>query len=490
MATALMKKIEILFDAVSADSVSDVKKLLKRTKQQERAKIADAFNSQGETPLLVAIKRNNKKMVKFLIEEMNADISKAGRFHWKGVDYTEALPLFAAILSDLTCNVYIVNFLAAQETTYDTVTTICDPNLLSNVVPHMQKVDMRELMGAAYMLNPDSESSTICDHCQLDFLKLGPKRVAQFAKLCWSSALQLRDELSAELSDSSLLKTTSNSSKIAQNVFGTVTEFQTKNELEQMFAEGNRFLLESQALLVFQRILSRIHPEPHPFHLRRLLQFGQDWFSESSEYNQMVNVVLLVLEPFHARKWEDVVNNDWCYQLVIGAIDMIKYYSWMQKEVPPNSSQLPFDSFTDAINYVSALVMKLQKNGDVEQRDKAQYLVLFITDVIRMFTENGQETNPEFKKWLAGYIQFTNSHPGVFTVLHATCANPYLPIEIVELLIENGSLPNAKDDNGYTPLHYLIKNRNSPNFKVAANLLLRAGAYIDKRFLQLKNGKK
>ena len=87
------------------------------------------------------------------------------------------------------------------------------------------------------------------------------------------------------------------------------------------------------------------------------------------------------------------------------------------------------------------------------------------------------ETSPEFKKWLWGYIKFTNSHPGIFTVLHATCWCPHLPIEIVQLLIENGSLPNAKDDDGCTPLHYLAWNKNS-NVAAAVKLLLGDGVGV------------
>ena len=484
MATALVNQTEMLFAAVSAGSVEALQKLLKKTKHQERAKIADAFNSSKETPLLVAIKRNDQEMVRFLIEELNADISKAGSFNWKGVNYTEALPLFAAILSDSTSNVYIVNFLAAQDTTYDI--NVCD---LSNVIQLTQKIDMLELMGAVYMLNPDSET-TIVDQCQFDFPKLDPKCVARIATECWFLALQLRDELTGKLSDSSFMKTPSSLSKFAQIVFGTVAEFRTQHELEQMFAQKSRSLLESQALLVLQRILTRIDPDPHFFYIRRLLQFGKDWFSESAnEYNRVVNVVLLALEPFHARQWEDVVNSDLFLKLVLGAVDMIKYFRWMKKEPPPNSSKLPYESLLEVITYVSSLLMKLQKPGDGEAREKAKFFVLFISDAIGMFTSHGKETTPEFKKWLLGYIEFTNSHPGIFTALHATCGFPNMPIKTVQLFLEGGSHPNAEDEKGATALHYLTRNKNSPNFKAAVNLLLRAGAFIDERFMKLKNQK-
>ena len=56
-ATALMKKTEIMFDAVSTDSVAALKQLLDRTDRQERAKnIADAFNSKAGLKLQSKLK--------------------------------------------------------------------------------------------------------------------------------------------------------------------------------------------------------------------------------------------------------------------------------------------------------------------------------------------------------------------------------------------------------------------------------------------------
>ena len=77
-----------------------------------------------------------------------------------------------------------------------------------------------------------------------------------------------------------------------------------------------------------------------------------------------------------------------------------------------------FDGFMDVVNHITDLVFQLQKHPDPLQNDKARKFVAFIVRNIEMFTELGKEPSPAFRKWLADYIKFTNSHPGVCTVLH------------------------------------------------------------------------
>ena len=269
----------------------------------------------------------------------------------------------------------------------------------------------------------------------------------------------------------------------AQKVFGPAIEFRTSGELQEIvardFAQQEIHPLQTQAFLVVERIMSRLDPDPHPFYLHRLLHLGMNWYQNANQYSSSVIVVIVVLELLHARQWKDVIDYDWCDNIVLGALYSITYSRWMKMETPPTTSQLPFDSFMDVINHVTDLVFKLQKQPDPLQKKKADKCVLFLTNTIKMFTENDKETSPVFKKWLADYIKFTNSHPGLLTILHCTCTRSPLPIKIVQLFTNGKTDPNAQDVDGDTPLHLLAMSKNFPGVEEAVKLLLSVGAHLD-----------
>ena len=102
MTTPEINAAKSFFQAVSSGSVPYLQEVLISIEPEEKGKIVNSFNSEGETPLLVAVIRNHHEMVKFLVDNLKADIFKMGRFKWKGIEYEEALPLFVAILSSRT----------------------------------------------------------------------------------------------------------------------------------------------------------------------------------------------------------------------------------------------------------------------------------------------------------------------------------------------------------------------------------------------------
>ena len=459
MATGETNNSEMFFQAVSTGSVAGLQEILKKTEPNEKAEVMNSLNSDRETPLLVAIKGNHHEMVKFLVEELKANIFKSGRFKWKGIDYEEALPLFVAIVSDYTGQL-IVNFLLEKimidfTVAVDFVGRRCAVRY--DRIP--QTIDMLELMGAAYIMQVDR-----------DVLKS-----FQLGITCWNLALNLRD-VPALFSNSSFLKPPNRFSASAQQVFGPITEFQTEDELQEICNSPEIFTrLQTQAVLVIQRIMSRLDPDPHPFFLYRLLQYGWVWFGTANQYSSSVDVVIFILELLHSRQWKDVIDFEWCHSRVLGTLKVINYSRWMKKEPPPDRSQLPFDRFMVVINYVSDLVLQLQKHPNPLQSRKATELVEFISNSMCMFTEHEKAGSLEFKKWLAGYIKFTNSHPGVSTVLHVSCHT-----KTVQLFLDGKADPNAKDELGNTPLHYLAFNKNfSSNVATATKLLLVAGAHLD-----------
>ena len=279
------------------------------------------------------------------------------------------------------------------------------------------------------------------------------------------------------------VKTPSTLQPSFQKIFGQTTEFRNQDELDILWdypdAEFD-FLIQTQALLVLQRVLSRIDPDPNPFLLRRLLQYSLEWFRAAHEYSSSVDVVNFILELFGTRQWKDVVDYDWCYDLVRQALNTIKCSLWtLKKNPPPDRSQLPFEGFMAVINYITDLHIKLQEHPDPVQNEKSEFFVDFIADGIWMFIYHDKETTPEFQKWIARYIKFTNSHPGVYTVLHNLCYSPRLTNKIIKLFLQDGKADaNAQDDDGDTPLHYLALNPFFLNIG-AIKLLLVAGAHLD-----------
>ena len=124
----------------------------------------------------------------------------------------------------------------------------------------------------------------------------------------------------------------------------------------------------------------------------------------------------------------------------------------------------------DVVNHITDLVFQLQKHPDPLQNDKARKFVAFIVRNIKMFAELGKETSPALRKWLADYIKFTNSHPGVYTVLHHLFTNIWSTVEvyclspfstkIFQLFINGKADSNAQDGFGNTPLHLLAMKNN------------------------------
>ena len=323
MSTGNIRKncIEVFFQAVSKGSVPNLQKLLKKHKphEDEEAMIVNSFNSGGETPLIVAIKGNHHEMVKFLIEELKADVFKTGRFNWKGMEYLQALPLFVATLSDFTSDQCIINFLVGKSTVD---ISILNPFVMTAKMLPSQKIDMLELMGAAFIVHLN-----VADW----------RRRIELGICCWESALNIRLH-SENLSDHPILKTPNSFSPSAQKVLGPTTEFRTLDELQEIANSPERRLrLITQALLVIQRITSRLDPNPHLFFLRGFLFFSRNVFRNANQYSSRVDAVIVILQFFHYRQWKDVIDFDWCHRHVLEAVHSIMYCRWMKREPPPNT---------------------------------------------------------------------------------------------------------------------------------------------------------
>ena len=87
---------EKFFLAVSNGSVASLKEIVAENEPDVVAEIVQSKNSQGETPLLVAIREQHFEMVKYLVDDLKADIGQMGLV-WNGLTNMTVPPLFAAI---------------------------------------------------------------------------------------------------------------------------------------------------------------------------------------------------------------------------------------------------------------------------------------------------------------------------------------------------------------------------------------------------------
>ena len=107
---------------------------------------AQTYNEEGSTAVLLAIQNQSLDLVKYLIEELKAPLNKTGRFVWEGEEYVDVPPLFAAVISDQVSLIQYLTSLNPFES-YDSYLL-----LFSISKNRSDKIDVLELMGAAYIL--------------------------------------------------------------------------------------------------------------------------------------------------------------------------------------------------------------------------------------------------------------------------------------------------------------------------------------------------
>ena len=462
--------LETFFQLVSSGSLDELKEIFIDIEPEEAFKIANTYNSKGETPLLVAIKGNHYEMVKHLVENLKASIYQLGRFIWKEWDYTQVSPLFAGILCDMSDEYLITNFLIGQDLIQNESPGLVDL-IVSAASTHICKIGMLKLLGAAYILS-EQESE----------LLNGPfTRAFQFGMQFWTKATSL--SLNGN-STSPFMKNLHHSAEYAQEIFENASEFTTEEELQELYDRPRSvFHLQTQALLIIQRVMSEHHP--HPFFLLRLIDYAFVWFLDQELYFRALNVVMLVLKELQATKWEDDIDSEWPFNIVESAVVLLDCCLLEEKQIlPPNSySNLPFPTIMEALQCFSDFHTRLLELNSAKVpkflKLTIQNNVSLIVDLPKYFNVGGKDG--EFARWLYRYTKDIKGHPGGPTLLHQVCRLHHLENDAIRLLLETGSDADATDENGATPLHVLSMVPYEKPFNGAAvKLLLDAGCHLDR----------
>ena len=259
----IVNKSDAFFQGVSSGSVDELNKILVDYAPKEITAIVNSVNSEGETPLLVAIKEDHYGMAAFLVKELKADINRFGRFTLKGLDYAEVPPLFAAFMSyhNYDPNHDWLWFLILTEEKFDDKNMSQWRVLLNSISSSLlltrnQKIEILELLGAAYCMT--AYYSRFIGTGTLGFV--GKYKIAY---VFWLESLRLRSAHQQPY----ITKVPQHLSEATRKVFGNASEFTTEEELENTFTALQNdtetqmpatFYLKTQALLMTHRIMSGI----------------------------------------------------------------------------------------------------------------------------------------------------------------------------------------------------------------------------------------
>ncbi len=458
---------ELFFRAVTEGSISELLKLEEKIGLKETSMLAKSFNEHGETPLLLATKRNEEEIIDFVMKELEAvEVCQLGRFSWEGLDYMDAPPLFAAVICG---SIEVLNALL-QKSILVSMNSIVE----SDTINRQQKIDFLEVIGAAYLLRQIADGTAYWP-----FLEKGLK--------CWHGAMVLRH--STDEGGPSIPKIPPPLSERAQKVLN-VSEVTTMEELEQQISIVQQINVESveiQALLTVCRIFNQIHLfHPSRFLLQKLSHYCRR-LKTQQRYNRMIDVCLLILELSYINE----SNYAMVWPFFNSTLGWLCLSFTKLQELPCNSSDrcegLSFTNYMDSLKRAAAF-FDLQPT-----LVHGKYMMDFISAVVEMLPRLKQEEIKEFEKWLSHYNKCFNENSSITSPLHLAIRRMFtvqdegaLQIEVVRQLLKFGANPNSTDIKGETPLyilfHYDLWNSSESERKckfVVAQLLLDAGAHLD-----------
>ena len=457
---------QIFFEAVGRGADGEIRRMVTTKGKKLMVQLARSTNDLGETPLILAVKGNNEEMVKLLVEKLDVPIGQTGRFVWKGIDYQAVPPLFAAILTEAD-SMPILKFLIEKDLLSLSKDSPAGFNsTTSSSVPLTQKIDILELLGAAYILN--------------NYFILGMK--------FWRQAMALRQ--SAE----DIGPFPQDLDERFRRMMGNAAEITSMEQLEELAVSLNPLPRNTQALLVYRRILSRIDPGINLFCLHLCIQ-RCNFCLNRGQFVQMFDVSIFVTELFAALQLEILIK---IRPLVFRAFSSMFFavFSMFERSRNDPEQEVPsIENLFKAIRLGSVLIYKhqlLRLEGRLPPDpiapaggpaftdsvgDMVRGTVLMSFDLFQLIR---QEANrPQVKQQLFQYNRFIKENPGVISLLHLVVIGSFSLIDVIQLLLETGADPNAVDIYGNTPLHLLALNCELKDRTAVAQLLLDAGSHFD-----------
>ena len=449
------------FAAVSIGAEHELREILNVEGQEITIDAAKSYNEQGETPLLVAIRRNHFDVVKFLVDELKVDIGQNGRFWWKGLDHSEVPPLFAAILSG---QAIIVDYLIFAENLIS-LPSIAMSSITSSSISRQEKIDALELIGSAYIF-------------------CGEVTARKFGLPCWVQAMILRQSTTG--GEPEMPKNLRHSSELVRKAMGGAVEVNTLEQLMRLFTTEPHMQLMTQANMVNNRILQKISPGSNFLTCTRLLKYGKDYWS-GNEYGRVVNIAMLILELIDLN--DDDQNWDRMNVIINNTFNILsKSFSMLRRETANTNvrEELSFANLMKVVEFSFAHCRSrtnelFQARTTEDMNEWSFWPKNYIGDFIVLLhnMDLSQQENDLFRQSVAHFISLDHRIYLRRNLLHMICLMSPVPIDVIQLLLELGADPNATDEEGHTSLHLLVKNHSEHVNTNAVRLLMDFGGHLD-----------
>jgi hypothetical protein len=509
-----------IFEAVRMGSVDVLEKLLATNGLDATSKLAQSYNEEGETPLLVAIKCKHLKVVKFLVKSLKVNFGQIGRFFWRTVDYSEVLPLFASIISD---QLSIMKFLFAQEMKYTSAISL--DSIMSSSIPRPQKIDQLELIGAGFILLKNVPWISQEDD--------GNDPEERRGWTCWKEAMKLR--LCPADGERQIPKIPFQLSDRGRKALGDLVEPMTLEQVERSLNSPSR---SGEAILVGVRYLSRagLFPNlfiPDCFYSHFLYGSRHVMFMYVGRVFKQATYLLEMLEPC---KWEDDIHGSLSSSVALIErnyhIDLCNLYSPLRticsiikkmgsslgsKFWHGTGTSIPeptdFDNcmfiFSFCCNHVRRVFAQYCNHDDLFTKPALIFITAtYMKDVTNLLIgisgfialillpQLSAEESQQFKQCITEFIHLCDQTGTCRSnFFHRfCCSTAYCHREnvgvIIQYFIDSGLLdPNAVDDEGNTVLHHLVKRLDfiydkngeiKPTSFMALEQMLDNGGQIDK----------
>ena len=400
-----------------------------------------------------------------LIQSLEAAIEETTPYLWNSnIEYHEITSLLTTVISHQS---YFVEHLIVKK---DESPLAHLKSILSSSLTRLQKIDVLELLGSAYIM-------------------YDPYTAFVYGIPCLREALVLRQP--SEDGQSAIAKVHQPHPDHFYNAIGNTCEITTLEQLEQLAGDHHRLYI--QAFNMSQRILNRLVPRPYPYLLNSLLGYATRCWKRN-QFKRVVTISLLILEPFKPCQW--IRLTDEICSLIVAALHVMSpSLRNLYESTEGGKELLTFANVMLTLNFAIAHVAhtitefaKERTNQPLNSQNFDDGKTYFIFDLISLVCDMlptfNQKQILQFKETLAQFIQLLEkSGLSQRPLLHIACNKQNVPNDLIELLLAAGADPNSLDNEGNTPL-YLLANKNweyvLKNIK-AAEILIKYGARLDKK---------